>query len=125
MNSIKGHTLFILAAIYLVLHYMQAHGIGPELIRFYGKDLIFIPILILGISSTMTVFKMNSKIRIKELILTILVCIVSFEFVFPTFGMAFERDLADISCYIIGGLFYYILFLRSSDNHKNQLHTGT
>ena len=125
MNKKKAYKLFTLTAIYLVLHYLQTHGLGPEILRFYGKDLILIPILILGISSTTILFNIPVRIRFKELILTILVCIISFEFIFPRYGMAFERDLADILCYISGGLFYYIFFLRSVEKHKNQLHTGT
>ena len=125
MNKKKAYTLLTLAAIYLVLHFIQNHGLGPEILRFHGKDLILIPILILGISSTTILFEIPVTIRINELILTIVVSIISFEFIFPRFGMAFERDSADILCYISGGLFYYIVFMRTSENHKNQIHTGT
>ncbi|NEN22502.1 hypothetical protein G3O08_03165 [Cryomorpha ignava] len=125
MNKKEAYTLFLLAAIYLVVHYMQAHGRGPVLLRFYGKDLTLIPFLILGISSASALFNISVKIRFKELILTVIVCIVGFEFIFPRFGMAFERDMADMLCYIAGGLFYYIVFLRSAEKHKIQVDTGT
>lgn len=125
MNKKEAQTIFIFTTFYLVLHYLQNHGNGPEIIRFYGKDLILVPLLILGISSATTLFQVPAKIRFKELVLTIIVCITAFEFLFPRFGMAFERDLGDILCYISGGLFYYFVFLRTADKHSNQLSTGT
>jgi len=125
MNKIEAHTIFVFTAFYLVLHYLQNHGLGPEIIRFYGKDLILVPLLILGINSAATFFHVPTKIRFKEVVLTIIVCIIAFEFLFPRFGMAFERDPVDILCYTLGGVFYYFLFLRKADKHKNQLTTGT
>lgn len=123
MNKKEAQTLFILAAIYLVLHYLQRHGLGPEFLRYYGKDLILVPILILGISSSITLLGKPAIIDLKELIITIVVCIIAFEFIFPAFGMAFERDWADILSYLAGGIFYYFVFLK--DKCKNQPDTGT
>ena len=125
MKKRETYAILLLSALYLMLHYLQNHGIGPEWIRFYGKDLILVPLLILGISSATALFQMPVRIRFNELVLTTLVCIITFEFMFPRFGMAFERDMVDILCYIAGALNFYFLFLWKGDKHKNQLTNGT
>ena len=74
----------------------------------------------LGINATMVSLGIETRIGIKELILTILTCTIAFEFIFPRFGMAFAPDLLDVICYIFGGSLYYILFLRKSNMCENQ-----
>lgn len=108
----KSYTFCVLACVYFVLHFLQNHGLGPEVLRFYGKDIILVPFLMLGINATMLSLDIKTRVGIKELILTILTCTIAFEFVFPKFGMAFEPDVLDVFCYIFGGSIYYILFLR-------------
>ena len=99
---------------------MQFHSLGPEALRFYGKDFILIPFLMLGINVAMISLGIDAKVGIKELILTILTCSIAFEFIFPKFGMAFEPDVVDVFCYFFGGSIYYILFLRKVNLPETQ-----
>jgi len=92
---------------------MQAYGIGSQAIRFYGKDIILIPFLILGINAANEILKLNLRISHKELIITTVYCIVAFEYVFPYYGMAFEADAMDILCYIVGANLSYFAFFKS------------
>lgn len=113
MENKRNITLFLLVAAYLFLHYIQSHNVGPEILRFYGKDIILIPFLILGINASNDILKLNLVISLKELITTTLYCIIAFEIVFPTFGMAFEADIIDVACYIFGAILFYFAFLKS------------
>lgn len=94
---------------------MQSYGVGSETIRFYGKDIILIPFLILGINAANEILKLNLRISYKELIITTVYCIIAFEGVFPYYGMAFEADTMDILCYIFGALLSYFAFFKSND----------
>lgn len=114
MNRKADISLFFLSGFYLLLHLLQSYGIGPELIRFYGKDIILIPFLILGINAANEILKLKLKISPKELIITTVYCIVAFEFVFPNYGMAFEADSVDILCYIFGAILSYFVFFKSA-----------
>jgi len=116
----KSYTFLILAGGYFILHYLQYNGLGPEVLRFYAKDIILIPFLMLGINATMTYMGISPKIGIRELILTILTCSIAFELIFPKFGMAFESDIVDIFCYIFGGSLYYVFFLRKNNIRESQ-----
>lgn len=118
MNRKKSYTFLVLAGVYFVLHYLQHYGLGSEILRFYAKDIILVPFLILGINATMLSLGIETRIGFKELILTILTCTLAFEVVFPSFGMAFAPDIVDVICYIFGGGLYYILFLRKNAVRK-------
>ena len=120
MNKKKSYTFLLLAAAYFVLHYMQHHTVGPESFRFYAKDIILVPFLMLGINATMESLGIKARVGIKELILTIITCTIAFEFIFPALGMAFAPDIIDVICYIFGGSFYYMLFLRQINLHETQ-----
>lgn len=119
MTSREKYVFLIFTAVYFVLHYIQHHGIGFELLRFYGKDLLLVPFLMLGIKTTAYILGIKINIGLKELIATVLTCILSFEVIFPRLGMAFAPDLIDVFCYVIGGIFYFILFLQKPDKKKS------
>jgi len=125
LQKSKAYTTLILTAFYFVLHYLQAHSVGPEFIRYHGKDLILVPLLILGIKTASAILGIPIQIRIKELIATILVCTFAFEIFFPKLGMAFAFDLVDVSFYFIGGIFYFITFLSKKEKLKYSRYDGT
>src|SRR5690554_5690772 len=120
LNKKKSYTFFILVTVYFIIHYIQFHGFGPEVVRFYAKDIILVPFLMLGINATTTTLGKQIRIGLKELILTVLICTLAFELIFPRFGMAFAFDLSDIICYVIGASLYYFLFLHKSKTDENQ-----
>lgn len=115
-----SYSFLALAGVYFAVHYLQFHGLGPELVRFYAKDIILVPFLMLGINATTLALGLATRIGIKELTLTILTCSIAFEVIFPKFGMAFEPDIVDVLCYIFGGSLYYIYILRTTKRHETQ-----
>lgn len=120
MTKRESHIFFLLVVLYLSVHFCQHHDLGPALMRFYAKDLLLVPFLILGIKATGDSLGFKIRIGLKELILTILVCSLAFEWIFPSFGMAFATDFVDIICYLIGGILYFVLFLRKKINKKSE-----
>lgn len=125
MNRRKSYLFFVLAFLYFVLHFFQHHNIGPWYIRFYAKDILLVPFLMLGIKTTTQVLGISVRVGVKELVATTLTCIFAFELIFPRLGMAFAPDFIDIICYIIGAVLYFILFLQKNRKKKTNYNFET
>ena len=97
----------LLLAIYFTLHLMQARGIGPEYVRFYTKDLILIPLLIIATKLVLIVFQKKIGIGAKEIVITTVYVSVAFEVFFPILDLASGGDWIDVCCYAFGALVYH------------------
>jgi len=109
MTKNKGHWVFLLSAIYLVLHYMQHHEIGPSIIRYYAKDLILVPLLLGCVSMTSQFFNKHIQIGTKEVAIAVVYCGIVFELVLPRFAENVHFDFIDLVCYCIGGAAWHFI----------------
>jgi hypothetical protein len=100
--------------VYFAAHHAQRFGWGPEVFRFYAKDLLLVPLLLCASILVMSVLKKSFKPGTKELVVTVLYVTLVFEIILPIFGTNFVTDLVDILCYALGALFYK-LFLRDTN----------
>lgn len=109
METKSGTYSFIaLLSIYLMLHAAQVWGIGPEWIRFYGKDLIIVPLLLLGITRIQSILNRKIEIRGKEIILLVIYVSLVFEVIIPFIKTNITSDIWDILMYSSGAAFYYL-----------------
>lgn len=116
MTKNSGGWILSFAAAYLALHYMQHHHTGPEVIRFYGKDLILVPML-LGATAMASNF-LNKPIALgtKEAIIAVVYCGFVFELVMPRLVENVHFDFIDLICYSIGAAFWHFKFAEK--RHK-------
>ncbi|MCA1762090.1 MAG: hypothetical protein ABR574_02765 [Cryomorphaceae bacterium] len=110
MNRQKGVFLLAMSAIYFVLHFMQHRELGNEIIRFYGKDFILVPILLSGVGLASRFLNKPILIGTKEVILAVVYCSVVFEGILPVFRSNLTADYVDVICYAAGGLMWHMAF---------------
>jgi hypothetical protein len=122
--------LFFLAgmSLYFVLHFFQESAMGPEWMRFYLKDLLFIPILLTAVKVTFLYFNVHFTPRTKEVVVAVIYSLVVFEWMVPKIrGIEFVPDVVDMLAYGLGGLLWFILQTERDApalESENQLKSG-
>lgn len=107
----------VIVAAYFALHLMQHYALGPELLRFYGKDVLLVPVLASGVAISTGLAGMNIKITFPKLLLTGIYVAVVFEFILPHFGEQYHTDWYDLPAYALGVIIAWLLlwqYRRSS-----------
>jgi hypothetical protein len=110
METKSGTYSFIfLLSIYLLLHAAQVWGLGPEWIRFYGKDIILVPLLLLGVTRVQSIVNRKVDIRYKEIIILVIYVSIVFEVIIPLIRTNITSDIWDVVMYIAGAALYQVL----------------
>jgi len=84
----------------------------------YFNDLLAIPLIIAFTSLLLQLFyyqKSENIISLPKIIFTVLLVTVYFEWYLPDQSTSYTRDLWDIVCYIVGGIYSYV-WLRPRSN---------
>ncbi len=113
---LSSYILLLLLCTYLFLHFGQHYNIGPTWLRYYGKDLILVPILLLG--TKVIGNEINRPFSPTTTHIVVLVAYVSlvFEGIIPHIKEVGSPDLKDIFMYVIGGITY--LIFNQTLSHK-------
>ncbi len=109
----------LMVGAYFTLHRMQYYAIGPELLRFYGKDVLLVPILAAGIAISSALAGMLIKITLPKLLLTGLYVAVVFEFILPYLGDQYHTDWYDLAAYALGVLVAWFLLWQNRAHHQS------
>lgn len=110
-----SYSFIIILSLYLLLHTFQMRGIGPEWIRFYGKDLIIVPLILLGTTRLQAILNRKIEIQKKEIILLVIYISLVFEVIMPLIKPGKTTDIWDILMYIAGAQIYYLLFRSKTE----------
>lgn len=105
--------VFFLAAVslYFFTLILQAGEHGFEWMRFYLKDLIFVPIMLTAIKISAELFFRPISVGTKEVIIAVVYAVFVFEWLLPLRqGMEFALDWIDILSYSLGGMVYLMFF---------------
>lgn len=79
--------------------------------RFYLKDLIFVPIMLTAIKISAELFFRPISVGTKEVIIAVVYAVFVFEWLLPLRqGMEFALDWIDILSYSLGGMVYLMFF---------------
>jgi len=103
-NRILKRAAMPLTTIYFALHYLQYSGEGPSLIRFYGKDLLLVPLLACATAAAAELSGRPQAIGIKEIVLTFIAVAVFFEGLLPVLSETVVGDPCDIAAYAAGAV---------------------
>lgn len=93
-----------LTACYFTLHYLQYTGAGPAVVRFYGKDVLLVPLLTFATAIAAELFGRPQKIGTKEIALTFAAVSVFFEGILPLLSDEVSGDPFDIAAYAAGAI---------------------
>jgi len=105
-----------MAAYFLLLSF-QEFEIGYEWMRYYAKDLLFVPLLLTAIKISMNLLGTSVVMDTKKVVIAVIYAAVVFEFIVPlSRGMVFEVDLVDILAYAMGGILWSLFFLRGEQS---------
>lgn len=113
-------TALPLAAGYFALHYLQHSGGGPEWLRFYGKDVLLVPILVTATSLTGEMLGRPQKIGWREVLLTWAAVSVFFELLLPAFRQNIAGDPLDIVVYALGAVIF-LFFLKKNNELRHSV----
>lgn len=94
----------LLVAAYFALHLMQHYALGPELMRFYGKDVLLVPMLAAGIAISTSLAGFSTCITLRNLLLTGVYAAMVFEVILPAIGNQYQTDRYDLAAYALGVL---------------------
>lgn len=108
-TSLTPGIVLAMVASYFFAHYLQHTGRGPELVRFYAKDFLLVPLLISATEITAQFLNRPIAIRTREVIVAVVAVSVAFEWLIPTISASGEGDIWDIAMYTAGGLFFLLL----------------
>ncbi len=88
----------------------------PQIISFYYLDLLAVPIIAnLGLFYQRKFVYKNPQVILNRWQVFFIVIYISllFEAILPLFMKRYTRDLADVACYITGGLFFWIVMNKA------------
>lgn len=87
---------------------MQHYQLGFEWMRFYGKDIILVPLLLIG--TQIIGNEIGKPLQVSRAQITIIVAYVSlvFEGIIPWVKPEMNSDPMDILMYATGGLGFYL-----------------
>lgn len=105
MKKIGWHILAF-SALYLLMHFFQNNALGPELLRYYLKDILLVPMLLFSIIVVAKLFKLKINVGNKEIIAAFLYCVLAFEIIIPLTSENRSFDWFDILAYGLGAIWY-------------------
>lgn len=108
-NKLRGRLLILLLGAYFLVFRAQAVEWGPEWLRFHLADFLFIPTLLLSTGAVGDLLGRPIRITDRRIAIAVIYSAVVFEWVLPASGMAFEGDVVDVCCYILGGITFRYL----------------
>ncbi len=109
LNKSVAVALIFLLLVYYILHYLQSLAIAPEWFRFHGKDLIFIPVLLLSTKGASALAGHRIHLGGKQIAAAVIYAIVVFEWLLPVLSKKYVGDWVDVGAYAAGaGVFYLI-----------------
>jgi hypothetical protein len=122
MNQLNTFILTIGLAVYFVLHSAQHHVLGPEWLRFYGKDLLFVPLLLAAVYHSTLLLGIQPRHLLRHTLAATLYSAIVFEYVWPRLSPNAHGDPADVVCYAVGGCCYaFGMILRRRIEKKEQI----
>lgn len=109
MNK-QSHIVFTaLVGLYLALHFAQHNSLGPDWLRFYGKDLLMVPVLLLAVQIVCTEIERPFKMSIGTIALSVMYVSLVFEVFIPWLRPNANGDWTDVLAYVAGGVLYALL----------------
>lgn len=111
-NNASAGVLIGLLALYFGIHFLQAHDIGPEVVRYYGKDFLFLPALMLCVRHAAQLGGITFHFAGKHLLIALLYTIAVFEILLPTLSSKYHRDPMDVAAYALGSVICYAALRR-------------
>ena len=112
MKKIGWH-LLLFSAIYLAVHFMQNNALGPEILRYYLKDILLVPMLLFSVAVLSGIFHLKIAIDTKEVIIAFVYCVIAFEILIPQLSVNKKGDLLDVIFYALGALGYLAFYKHS------------
>jgi hypothetical protein len=109
MSKSEGWVLLFLLASYYLLHLLQSRVIDPEWLRYHGKDLIFIPTLLLSAKGAAALIGRELIIGFRQIIAAVIYTAVVFEWLLPTLSEKYVSDWIDVGAYVLGAGHYYVI----------------
>ncbi len=106
----RGWLLILLIGCYFLVFRAQAMAWGPEWLRFHLADFLFIPTLLLSTVAVGDLLGRSIRITDRRIAVAVIYSAVVFEWILPSSGMAFEGDIVDVCCYILGGIVFRYLY---------------
>jgi hypothetical protein len=91
---------------YFVVHWLQHHGIGHTVIRFYVKDLIFMPCLLITVKFSAGMLGRGIHFTRHQVFGAWLYVSVVFEGFLPLISENYHADHYDIAAYALGSGLY-------------------
>jgi hypothetical protein len=110
----EGKVAVALLGAFFILHFLQKMGIGPEFIRYYFKDVILVPLLVIAIKMCGELLGRKLAVNKKELLITVVYVSVAFEWILPKLELAYPGDWIDVCCYAIGAWLYNIYIVEEN-----------
>ncbi len=105
MKRIGWHILAC-SALYLLMHFLQSNALGPELLRYYFKDILLVPMLLFSIRIVASLFQLQVQVGNKEIFIAFLYCALAFEVIVPRISENRSFDWFDILAYGLGAIAY-------------------
>ncbi len=100
-----------MVGVYLGLHFMQHHGLGPEVLRFYGKDFLAVPLLLEAVGITAQLLGKPVALKYGQVLLAAIYMSLVFEWLLPRYADQYFGDWLDVVAYAAGATLYCI-YLR-------------
>lgn len=110
-----GWHILAFSFIYLTLHFLQSHALGPEFVRFYAKDILLVPMLLFSVGIVSNSFSLQIELGNKEVCIAFLYCVLAFEIIIPTLSDFKSFDWLDIIAYALGAVVYLAFYKQSAE----------
>jgi len=101
--------------LYLLIRWARSINFGPELLHFYGGDLLFIPILMTSTKIAKWLFKFPFEVNKVQVVIAFIYASVTFEWLLPIAGTNFVSDPFDILAYAMGALIYVYIIAKGKN----------
>ncbi len=102
--------------LYLAIRWARAVHFGPELVHFYGGDILFIPILMTSVKIVKWLFILSFTVNKIQVAIAVVYSSFVFEWILPNGGTNFVSDPFDIAAYTFGALLYVLIISPDSSN---------
>jgi hypothetical protein len=118
--GMKECRLFLfLVFFYFAFRLMNSLEVSPEIIRSYGCDLLFIPILMTSLKIVRSLFQFSFSVSTKEVVIALVYTSMVFEWLLPDEGTNFVGDPFDIAAYATGAVFY-LIYIKPENNQNRK-----
>ncbi len=120
MSARRAYLLLLLLSAYYFIHWAQEHLAGPEWVRFYAKDLLFIPTLMLAVQGAGMLGGKVFQSGFRQIMLATVYSILVFEVFLPVFSERYAGDWKDALAYATGALCMLSLQFAGSAARRNR-----